>query len=471
MRITQGTMMQPYKVTSCAYADDLATINDDADGVQNSINIIYAFCKKWRLTINCKKGKTEVLIMYASSDAIIQQHWITPTGEIIHRTSQYTYLGMILCENGSMKQYVEHRTQSSINTMGSLYDSQLLRPGVSLECRLLPFKTLVLPIMTHACETLFYGTDMTFVKMNEFIEKRNHNCIRQLLHCRNNRSAIDWMMAETGLRPIFYYTSVLVFSFYARMSSANNTIPAFQVYDRMWQMNKYMSEVQPNRTYHSSYVQQITRLAEHFNINLYENKNNWVSDMKRNMKQHWHNAWLESMTENTSTWRQVYLHIKQTPTTEAHVNTLTHMAAHSIHKLRGHHYPFQEFIASMSQAASATCKLCQSHDNEDQAHFLLHCAAYTHRTSLTKQTEEIIQHSNEIVQQAVTKYFDNTHSSIIQCARLLSRTTPPKPQNQDRPAWLSMWQKIFAHLDDHIYIMVSQRDKQLSLIDKQTSTV
>src|ERR1700682_3154494 len=97
-----------------------------------------------------------------------------------HRTSQYTYLGMILCENGSMKQYVERRTQSSINTMGSLYDSQLLRPGVSLECRMLPYNSLVLPIMTHACETLFYGSDMTFLKTNEYFEKRNHSCIRQL---------------------------------------------------------------------------------------------------------------------------------------------------------------------------------------------------------------------------------------------------------------------------------------------------
>ena len=131
---SQNTMIQPYKVTSCAYADGLATINDDADGVQNSINIIYAFCKKWRLTINCKKGKTEVLVMYPLSEEIIQHQWITPTDEIIHRTSQYTYLGMILCEGGSMKHYVEHRTQSSINTMGALYDSQLLRPGVSLEC-------------------------------------------------------------------------------------------------------------------------------------------------------------------------------------------------------------------------------------------------------------------------------------------------------------------------------------------------
>ena len=175
------------------------------------------------------------------------------------------------------------------------------------------------------------------------------------------------------------------------------------------------------------------------------------------------------MAENTSTWRQVYLHIKQTPTTEAHVNTLTHMAAHSIHKLRGHHYPFQEFIACMSQA-SAACRLCKSHNNEDLAHFLLHCTAYTHRTALSKQNEELIQHSNEIVQQAVTKYFDSTHSPVVQCARLLSRTTPPKPQNQDRPAWISMWQKLFTHLDDHIYIMVSQRDKQLTLIDKQTLT-
>ena len=254
-----------------------------------------------------------------------------------------------------MKQYVDHRTQSSINTMGALYDSQLLRPGVSLECRLLPFNTLVLPIMTHACETLFYGTDMKFMKTNEFIEKINLKCIRQLLHCRNNKAAIDWMWAETGQRPILYYTSVRAFSFYARMSSANNTIPAFQVYDRMWQMNKYSSDLQHTKTYHSSYVQQITGLAKHFNINILNGNNNWVSDMKHSMKQHWHNTWLQSMNVTCTTWRQVCLTIKQTPTIEPHMNALTHMAAHSIHKLRGHHYPFQEFIACISSSRRLEC--------------------------------------------------------------------------------------------------------------------
>ena len=256
--------------------------------MQDSIEIIYAYCKKWRLTVNCNRGKAEVVITYPPRSATMQHQWKTPSNEMIHRTSQYKYLGVVMYEDGRVKPYIQNRTQSSINTMGMLHDAELLHPEVSLECRLLSYTSLVLPIMTYGCQTLFYGTDLTFAEINEFYEKRHRNCIRQLLHTPCSKTCVDWMMAEAGQRPIIYYTAMHAFSFYARMFSADSMIPAYQVYDRMWQMDTHphASGAHPNKMYHSSYVQQITLLADRFGVNTDNVTVNWISNMKRSVTQH-----------------------------------------------------------------------------------------------------------------------------------------------------------------------------------------
>jgi Reverse transcriptase (RNA-dependent DNA polymerase) len=55
-----------YKVTSLFFADDAATLNANEQGVQHSLNLIHEYCMRWRLSLNCNKGKTEVLIMYCN---------------------------------------------------------------------------------------------------------------------------------------------------------------------------------------------------------------------------------------------------------------------------------------------------------------------------------------------------------------------------------------------------------------------
>src|ERR1700676_2656944 len=79
----------PYKVSTTFFADDFTTINADAKGVAHSIKLISAYCAKWRLTLNCNKGKTEVLVMYCKPSDAQHQQWYTPTGDVIHRTPQY----------------------------------------------------------------------------------------------------------------------------------------------------------------------------------------------------------------------------------------------------------------------------------------------------------------------------------------------------------------------------------------------
>ena len=43
------------KVPILLYADDIVLLSESEDEMQNMLNIVYAWCRKWRLEVNCSK--------------------------------------------------------------------------------------------------------------------------------------------------------------------------------------------------------------------------------------------------------------------------------------------------------------------------------------------------------------------------------------------------------------------------------
>src|SRR3984893_11725962 len=178
--------IQPYKVTTTFYADDFTTINADAKGVTQSIQLIYAYCTRWRLTLNCNKGKTEVLVMYCKPSDEKHQQWKTPTGDVIHRTKQYKYLGIQLTEYADATAYIDKRLQASHNAMGKLYSGHLLGTNTPFLCRVTLYTAIVLSILNYGSEVMTYGSTTSFKQLCDIIDKRHHTYVKHLLHCRNN---------------------------------------------------------------------------------------------------------------------------------------------------------------------------------------------------------------------------------------------------------------------------------------------
>jgi hypothetical protein len=455
----------PHKVTSTFYADDFSTINADTKGVAHSIKLIYAYCKKWRLTLNCNKGKTEVLVMYCMPSDEKCQQWETPNSDIIHRTKRYTYLGVQLNEYADATPYIEKRLRASHNAMGKLYSTHVLGSNTSLQCRVTLYRSIILPILNYCSEVMTYGSTTSFEKLSARIDKRHHTYVKQLLHCRNKSAPIDWFLAETGLQPVVYYKAIQMFSFYARMSLAKKEIPAHQIYDRMFVMRHQAQQGHHNNCkdpYQSWYHKHLEDLANRFNVKLEANDMTWITSMKKIVNQHWDTTWKDSMQKHDATWSNIYIILKQQPDLEPYMKSLVHPVATALHKLRSSHFPFQRHVGRIDNT-DTTCKLCDAAE-EDIAHFLLHCTSYRHRRALRKQIDHVKQHYNVQYQREVDNYFNNDLPDTQQCAHLLSRTLPPPstPLLQ-RDRWQEMWYTIFHKLDKHIHILVTQREAMLLL--------
>jgi len=456
--------IEPYKAATTFFADDFTTINADAKGVNDSIKHIDQHNRRWRLTLNCNKGKTEVLVMYCMPSDVKHQQWQTPSGDVIRRTKQYTYLGVQLTDYADATQYIDKRLHASHNAMGKLHSAHVLSSNVSLECRVSLYKSIILPILNYGSEVMTYGSTTSFNQLCDTIGKRHQIYVKQLLQCRSKSAAIDWCFAETGFEPIIYSKAAYIFSFYSRMSLANNNIPAHQIYDRMCVMrHQAQAGRHSNCTdpYQSWYHKHLEDLAKQFDVNLEVNDKTWIASVKKRLKQHWHTTWLRRMHDNDSTWSKIHTAFKQQPVAEPYLLSLMHPATTSLHKLRSSHFPFQRHTGRINDI-DTTCTLCHAAE-EDITHFLLHCAAYKHRSALHKQIQQVKQRYNAQFQQEVDMYCATDLPDVQQCAHLLSRTLPTAstPHNHSGK-WQAMWFTIFHKLDAHIHILVSQRETMLN---------
>ena len=79
------------------YADDIVLLSESANGLQNCIDKLEYFCKKWNLSVNL--NKTNVLIFNKAGRVVrnIKFHY---GSENIAIAGEYKYLGVLFSHQG-----------------------------------------------------------------------------------------------------------------------------------------------------------------------------------------------------------------------------------------------------------------------------------------------------------------------------------------------------------------------------------
>ena len=89
------------KVGGLMFADDFVGLAGDKDDLQKLIDVVYAFCKKWRLRANINKS---AVMVFSKNIASTSGRWSWGDNEIA-KVDSYCYLGVDFAFNGSWDIY------------------------------------------------------------------------------------------------------------------------------------------------------------------------------------------------------------------------------------------------------------------------------------------------------------------------------------------------------------------------------
>ena len=222
------------KLQSLLFADDIVLVSSSANGLQQALNIVSNYCKKWKLTINFNKSKVMIFNRSFNSSRSLT---FTLSGVKLDICNEYVYLGIVFVPSGSFKA-AEKRLASRGNKSFASWRSMLSQNiGQSHDVRinLKLFDAVTKPVLLYNSEIWMSFNKMfhdysrlvtnVWCQNNLQFEKVHTKCCKQTLKVSKRASNIA-SLAELGRYPLISNTIVAMLSYWRRASDAcpNNLV-------------------------------------------------------------------------------------------------------------------------------------------------------------------------------------------------------------------------------------------------------
>ena len=218
----QPVLLGEKKINCLLYADDLVLMSESADGLQNSLNKLDAYCKFWNLQVNIKK--TNVMIFNKTGKMMYTNIFFINNNSITI-ANEYKYLGLLFKPSGSFSYAVINLMKKAKKAMFSL-KSTLASDRMSVIPHIKLFDSCIKPIALYCTEVWILDT----LKIEKGdIEKRYISTIPEKMHVKylNNVLGLNIgavnsaVLSELGRYPLPISSLKMMIGFWYHIINAN----------------------------------------------------------------------------------------------------------------------------------------------------------------------------------------------------------------------------------------------------------
>ena len=145
---------QPEKcVIDLDYANDIAAMDDSAEGLQETTDNVAKYCSIGGLKMNAKKTETMVIGKDTSQLPLPKERTldITVDGNSVKQVTQFTYLGATITSDGKIDKKISVRigkATGAFNQLNNVWKNQ----NISINNKVRIYVAAVLTILTYGCE-------------------------------------------------------------------------------------------------------------------------------------------------------------------------------------------------------------------------------------------------------------------------------------------------------------------------------
>ena len=150
------------------YADDVVILSDTAEGLQEQLNALNDWCKKWRLELN--GSKTSIMI-YRNKGTELPTHQFNCGNLNLDYVEEYKYLGLYLNSHMCWSRTVNYLAKSASKALGVLIAKDKAFGGMDYGTYTHLYNTCVRPILE-------YGSELWGKSKCETIENIYHRAMK-----------------------------------------------------------------------------------------------------------------------------------------------------------------------------------------------------------------------------------------------------------------------------------------------------
>ena len=164
------------------YADDLALLDDEKEGLQESTDLLSHYASLAGLKINAKKTECMAVGKWTSQRPFTEANTLdlTVDGAPIKQTASFTYLGHKITGDGSLDPELDTRIQKAsgaYNQLGSIWKNRNIQTSTKIRI----YKAAVLTVLPYGSEVC--NTTKTQLLILEVFHQR---CLRKIFESPGN---------------------------------------------------------------------------------------------------------------------------------------------------------------------------------------------------------------------------------------------------------------------------------------------
>ncbi len=379
------------------YADDLVLMSTTSKGLQNALDRLGEYCRRWGLTVN--EGKTKVMIFSNSTRRESKEHY-TYLGRPLEIADEYVYLGIVFTPNCGFTKALERLYEQARKAFFKLRQLNIRN---SVRTTLILFNSLVLPILLYGCEV--WGPCQT---ANIDISNLYGKCHKipgeslVLQFCKlmlgvNRKASNIAVRGEIGQFPILIYASKHFIKYWWRLNSIKPSTFLGRIYGEAREiygigrratwfkgLSDYLRMLEPgNRDFAGPTLQEVTNI-----------KRKLLRNHRDIFEKVWRTQLLgEGRTGNSKL--RTYKQFKKTFAMEKYLLFLPFHKRRSITRLRisSHNLAIEKGRHCRTELENRICTICASGEIEDEYHHVIKCAHFAEtrkefREAITEITGE-----------------------------------------------------------------------------------
>lgn len=374
-------LLNNINVSSLLYADDLIILSESKQGLQNSLDILNNFTKKWFLEVNTSKTKC---LVFSKGRKSSEDCNFLLGNKLLEMCDSYCYLGTVFTRSGSFKTASQALNDKALGAMFSLLRNVYKHKSVSIKTMLELFDKMIVPIALYNSEV--WGASLVPTNANR--EKNKDSFLNishlskltpEILHFRFlkhllclPKSTTNWAaLSETGRYPI----TLRVYQFMIKyLSHVNNTTsPILQA---VYAVSVQLASKGYNSWFYS--VSNLLKLMNHENFLTLPQCDMFSGalSVKKSLQEKYDDVWkVERQAQSQKGKLDLYASLKETPGIAIHLDKSSvnkYRVALTMMRTSSHKFPIE---VGRYQKITRNNRLCPFGCNilGNETHYMFEC--------------------------------------------------------------------------------------------------
>lgn len=357
-----GTKIQDIIVKVLMFADDTAIFSETIEGLQEGINSVSKYCKKWGITVNVEK--TKIVVFKKGGRLASKEKWVY-RDKNIEVVNQFKYLGCTLSPRG--KADLSVFIDSARRGLFSLYTFFNSNPEILPKLKVQLFMTMIVPILTNCTEVWgVYNIDS--------IESFHLSFLKNVLGVKKSTPG-SFVYGEFGVYPLRIEIQIRVLKYWLKIIRPSMTYDNYvrKIYLELMLTNIYFPEK-------ITWVTKVRDILFKCGMGFYWlrqkvcNENLFLNNVRQRLTDIYRQEWHCSIQDTSN--NRIYKYLKNELTFEHYLNLPNQYLRIAITKIRlsSHLFNIERGRWKKVPLNERICDLCNV--VEDEYHVFIECPRY-----------------------------------------------------------------------------------------------